>query len=106
MKLSSIIGAAVFIVSAAAIQAASAQTAAPPPGQRGGMRVACGADMQAHCPGLRGKDARMCLRAYHAQLSPECTAFLAEAKAMRAGGAMGAPPSGGAPPPAPGAGDQ
>lgn len=105
MKLSSIIGAVVIVVSAVAIQVASAQTAAPPPGQRGDMRVACGADMQAHCPGLRGKDARMCLRAYHAQLSPECTSFLAEAKAMRASGAMGAPPAGGAPPP-PGAGNQ
>lgn len=89
---------AVSGVSAAAISAASAQTAAPPPGPGPTMRVACGADMQTHCPGLRGKDARLCLRAYHAQLSPECTAFLAEAKAKRAAGAMGKPPAGGPPP--------
>jgi len=101
MKLRSIIGAAVFVVSAAAIQAANAQTAAPPPGQRPAIRVACGADLQAHCPGLRGKDARMCLRAYHAQLSPECTEFLAEAKARRAA----EPPAGGEAPP-PGAGEK
>jgi hypothetical protein len=108
MKLSSIglflIGAGIFVGSAATIQAASAQTAAPPPGQGPTMRVACGADLRAHCPGLRGKDARLCLRAYHAQITPECTTFLAEAQAKRAAGAMGKPPAGGAPPPS--AGDQ
>lgn len=79
----------VAIVSAAicfASAAAFAQTGAPP------LRVACGADMQKFCPGLKGKDARMCLRGFHAQISPGCMAFLDQAKAQRAGGAMAAPP--------------
>ena len=103
MKLSPIslflIGAGILVGSAAAIQAASAQTETAPPGQGPTMRVACGADLRAHCPGLKGKDARLCLRAYHAQITPECTAFLAEAQAKRAAGAMNKPPAGGAPPP-------
>ena len=72
--------------------AASAQTGTPP------LRVACGADMQHFCPGLKGKDARLCLRAYHAQISPGCRAFLEEAKARRGAGAMAPPPAGGPPP--------
>jgi len=68
-----------------ATSAAYAQTGAPT------LRIACGADMQKFCPGLKGKEARMCLRAYHAQISPDCTAFLEQAKAQRAGGAMPAP---------------
>ena len=82
----------------AAISAASvayAQTEAAPT-----LRTACGADMQKHCPGLKGKDARLCLRAYHAQISPDCLTFLDQAKAQRGGGAMAAP----APAPAPAAG--
>jgi hypothetical protein len=89
------IGAATCFASAAA----HAQNAVPP------LRAACGADMQAHCPGLKGPDARMCLRAYHATISPDCLAFLEQAKAQRAGGAMSAPaaaPSTVAPPPATG----
>jgi hypothetical protein len=71
-----------------------AQTGAPP------LRVACGADMQKFCPGLKGKDARMCLKGFHAQISPGCMAFLDQAKAQRAGGAMAAPPPAGGSPPA------
>ena len=83
-----LVGAAVF-----AACAAYAQTGAPP------LRVACGADMQRFCPGLKGKDARLCLRGFHAQLSPNCLAFLEQAKAQRAGGAMTAPaPAAGSPP--------
>src|SRR6516164_5121985 len=79
-----------------AASAAHAQTGAP------SLRVACGTDMQKFCPGLKGKDARMCLRAYHAQISPDCMAFLEQAKAQRAGGAMTAPaPTAGSPPTAP-----
>lgn len=92
-----LIGAAICVVSAAEMRTASAQTAAPPPGQGPTLRVACGPDMQRFCPGLKGKDARLCLRAYHAQVSAGCTAFLEEAKARRAG-AAGAPPAGGSPP--------
>src|SRR5579863_8107234 len=90
-----LVGVAICVASAAAIQTALAQTEAPP------LRVACGADMQRFCPGLKGKDARLCLRAYHAQISPGCTAFLQEARARRASGAMGTPPAGGPPPSAP-----
>jgi hypothetical protein len=83
----------------AAITAASvayAQTGTPP------LRVACGTDMHKFCPGLTGKDARMCLRAYHAQISPDCMAFLERAKAQRAGGAMAVPsPAAGSPPSGP-----
>ena len=44
----------------------------------------------------------MCLRAYHAQISPDCMAFLEQAKAQRASGAMAAPPpAAGSPPSAP-----
>jgi hypothetical protein len=75
-----LIGAAISTVSPA-----YSQTEAPT------LRVACGPDMQKFCPGLKGKDARMCLRAYHAQISPDCMAFLEQAKAKRAGGAMTAP---------------
>ncbi len=107
MKLSSIklsvIGAAIFVVTAAPIQA-SAQTAAPRQGPPP-LRVACGAEMQSLCPGLKGKDARMCLRAHHATLSPGCTAFLEEAKARRAAGTMGQPPAPADSPP-PGNGNQ
>jgi hypothetical protein len=79
-----------------ATSAAYAQTGAPT------LRIACGADMQKFCPGLKGKEARMCLRAYHAQISPDCTAFLDQAKAQRANGAMPAPaPPAAAPPSAP-----
>jgi hypothetical protein len=56
--------------------------------------------MQKFCPGLKGKDARTCLKGFHAQISPGCMAFLEQAKAQRAGGAMAAPPPAGAPPPA------
>jgi hypothetical protein len=94
-----LIGAAICVVSAAGMRTASAQTAAPPAGQGPSLRVACGADMQRFCPGLKGKDARLCLRAYHAQISAGCTAFLEEAKARRAAGATGAPPAAGGPPP-------
>ena len=83
----------------AAISAASAahpQTGAPT------LPVACGTDMQKFCPGLKGKDARMCLRAYHAKISPDCMAFLEKARAQRAGGAMTAPaPAEGSPQSAP-----
>src|ERR1700722_20661157 len=88
------IGAATCFASATA----HAQNAVPP------LRAACGADMRVHCPGLKGPDARMCLRAYHAKISPDCLAFLEQAKAQRAGGAMSAPAGGssaGAPPPPP-----
>jgi hypothetical protein len=79
-----------------AASAALAQTGAS------SLRVACGTDMQKFCPGLKGKDARMCLRAYHAQISPDCMAFLEQAKAQRAGGAMNSPaPAAGSPPSAP-----
>jgi hypothetical protein len=84
------IGAAICFASAAA----HAQSGAPP------LRVACGADMQKFCPGLKGKDARMCLRGFHAQISPGCMAFLEQAKAQRAGGAMAAPPPAAGSPPA------
>src|SRR5581483_9817285 len=73
----------------AAISAASAtyaQTGTPP------LRVACGTDMQKYCPGLKGKEARMCLRAYHAQISPDCMTFLEQSKAQHGGGATAAPP--------------
>jgi hypothetical protein len=93
-----LIGAVICVVSAAEMRTASAQTAAPPPGQGPTLRVACGADMQRFCPGLKGKDARLCLRGYHAQISAGCTAFLQEAQARRAAGATGAPPAGGPPP--------
>jgi hypothetical protein len=86
-----LIGAAISVASAA-----HAQTGAPT------LRVACGTDMQKLCPGLKGKDARMCLRAYHAQISPDCMAFLEQAKGQRASGAMTAPaPAAGSPPSAP-----
>jgi hypothetical protein len=85
------IGAAIYFASAVA----HAQNGVPP------LRAACGADMQAHCPGLTRQDAMMCLRGFHAQLSPSCLAFLEQAKARRAGGAISAPPTG-APPPAAG----
>jgi hypothetical protein len=84
------IGGAICFASAAAY----AQSGAPP------LRVACGADMQKFCPGLKGKDARMCLRGFHAQISPGCMAFLEQAKAQRAGGAMAAPPPAAGSPPA------
>ena len=76
----------------AAISAAStayAQTEKPT------LRVACGTDMH-FCPGLKGKEVRMCLRAYHEKISPDCLAFLEQAKGQHGGGAM--------PPPAPAAG--
>jgi hypothetical protein len=83
-------------VAISATSAAYAQTGTPT------LRVACGTDMQKFCPGLTGKDARMCLRAYHAQISPDCMAFLEQAKAQRAGGAKTAPaPAAGSPPSAP-----
>jgi hypothetical protein len=85
-----LIGAAISAASAAFAQTEDAKPS---------LRVACGADMQKHCPGLKGKDARMCLRAYHAQISPDCLTFLDQAKAQRSGGAMAAP----APAPAPAA---
>ena len=48
------ITAVICIASATATQAQSP----PPAGQgRGGMRVACGTDMQGLCAGLKGKDA-------------------------------------------------
>jgi len=93
---STLIGAAICVVSAAQVQTASAQTAAPPP-----LRAACGPDMQVLCPGLKGKDARQCLGAHHAQISAGCMAFLDGAKARRGAGAMAPPPAGGAPPSAP-----
>ena len=88
-----LIGAAISTVSPA-----YSQTEAPT------LRVACGPDMHKFCPGLKGKDARMCLRAYHAQISPDCMAFLEQANAQRAGGAMTAPapaPAAASPPSAP-----
>lgn len=91
IKLALISAAAAICIASAAVHA---QTGAPP------LRVACGADMQKFCPGLKGKDARMCLRGFHAQISPGCMTFLDQAKAQRAGGAMTAPPPAGAPPPA------
>ena len=85
-----LIGAAMCVAATA-----QAQTTAPPPS----MRVACGPDMQKFCPGLKGKEVRMCLRAFHAQISPDCLASLDQAKAKRTGGAMAAPPpAAGAPP--------
>jgi hypothetical protein len=93
-----LIGAAILVASAAQIQAANAQAPAPVQG-RSPMRIACGPEMQMLCAGLRGRDARLCLRAHHAQLSAGCTAFLNEAKAKGAAGAMGQPPAGGPPPP-------
>ena len=86
-----LIGAAICVAAAA-----HAQTAAPPPP----MRVACGPDMQKFCPGLKGKEVRMCLRAYHVQISPDCLASLDQAKTKRAGGAMAAPPPAAGTPPA------
>ena len=86
---SALVGAAI-----SAASAAYAQTGTPP------LRIACGTDMQKFCPGLKGKEARMCLRAYHAQISPDCMTFLEQAKAQRAGGALTAPPpAAGSPPP-------
>ena len=85
------IAAAVFGASAA-----NAQTGTPP------LRVACGTDMQKFCPDLKGKDARMCLRAYHAKISPDCLAFLDQAKAQRTGGTTSPPaPAAASPPSAP-----
>jgi hypothetical protein len=95
-----LISAAIFILSAAEIQTASAQGGPPPPPREGPpLRVACAQDMQRLCPGLQRKDARQCLKANRAQLSAGCKAFFQEARARRAGGAMGAPPSAGGPPP-------
>jgi hypothetical protein len=88
--LVALVGAAISAASAAFAQTEDAKPS---------LRAACGADMQKHCPGLKGKDARMCLRAYHAQISPDCMTFLDQAKAQRSGGAMAAP----APAPAPAA---
>ena len=95
----SLVTIAIFAVSTAELQTARAQTAAPTPAQRQAFRAACGADVQSLCARLTGKDARMCLRAHHAQLSPGCTAFMKEAQARRAAGAMAPAPAGGAPPP-------
>jgi hypothetical protein len=68
--------------------------------QTGPLRVACGPDMQKFCPGMKGKDARTCLKGFHAQIAPGCMAFLDQAKAQRAGGAMAPPPPAGGSPPA------
>lgn len=85
-----------FALVGAAISAASAAYAQTP------LRAACGNDMQKFCAGLKGKDARLCLRAFHAQISPDCMAFLEQSKAKRAAGAMAAPaPAAGSPPSAP-----
>ena len=86
-----------------------AESAAPPgPGtavplwarQGPPMRIACAPDMKTLCPGLVKREARQCLKAHRAQLSPGCITFFEEARARRVHRAMGAPP-GDAPPGAP-----
>ena len=93
----SLIGAAIIVILTAEMQLASAQ---PAPGQGPpSMRVACGVEMQGLCPGLKGKEARQCLRGHKAQLSAGCAAFMKEAKAKRdAAKTMGSPPAVVAPP--------
>ena len=116
-----LIGAAIFVMSAMQIQTASAQSppppapvapaaGAPPPAPKDSMRTACGADITSFCSGLKGQDARKCLRAHRVEISPSCVAYLkarraaAKAKAMSA--PLGSPPPAGAPLAPPAGSDQ
>jgi hypothetical protein len=116
-----LIGAAIFVMSALQVQTASAQSpppaavaqdagAPPAPPKRPSMRKACGADITSFCPGLKGQDARKCLRTHRAEISPPCVGYLkarraaAKAKAMSA--PPGSPPPAGAPPAPPAGSDQ
>jgi hypothetical protein len=112
-----LVGAAIFVMLAADINAASAQSpppppppgAAPPPGappppsappKVPRMRVACGPDVASFCPGMKSSEARKCLRAHRAELSPSCVGYLRAVRAAAKAKAMSAPPPGGPPPPA------
>jgi hypothetical protein len=103
-----LIAAAIFVMSAMQVQTASAQSpppapvapaaGAPPPPPKGAMRTACGADITSFCPGLKGQDARKCLRAHRAEISPSCVAYLKARRAAAKAKAMNAPPPGSPPP--------
>jgi hypothetical protein len=111
-----LIGGAVLMIATAQTQTANAQNPPPPPppaaaappappppppatkGPR--MRVACGPDLASFCPGLKGAEARKCLRAHRAEIAPPCVAYLKARSAAAKAKAMSAPPPGSPPPPA------
>jgi hypothetical protein len=110
-----LIGGAVLMIAAAQIHTASAQNPPPPPAAeappgapppppatRGpSMRVACGPDLASFCPGLKGAEARKCLRAHRAEIAPPCEAYFKARRAAARAKAMSAPPPGSPPPAGP-----